>query len=111
MGGSGVAGVTPDDGLVRTGFQLLGNSPNPFSSSTTIRFALDRPSRVSIEVFDLAGRKVISKDLGLQTERTGQIPFSQTGLKAGLYLYRVKAVEASNGRTSASGSGKMMVLN
>ncbi len=111
MGGSGTAGVTPDDGLVRTGFQLLGNSPNPFSSSTMIRFTLDRPSRVSIEVFDLAGRKVVSKDLGLQTERTGQIPFSQTGLKAGLYLYRVKAVEASNGRTSASGSGKMMVLN
>ena len=110
MGGGGVTGVVPEDGLIRSGFQLLGNAPNPFASSTLIRFALERPSRVSIEVFDLAGRKVSSHDFGLQAERVGQLPFSQTGLKAGLYLYRVKAVEPSTGKVSATGSGKMMVL-
>ena len=39
-----------------------------------------------------------------------QLPFSQAGLKAGLYLYRVQAVEPSTGKVSATGSGKMMVL-
>ncbi|MFH1843236.1 MAG: FlgD immunoglobulin-like domain containing protein [bacterium] len=38
--------------------QLLGNHPNPFNPLTTIDFAVDRPQRVSISVFDVLGRRV-----------------------------------------------------
>ena len=109
MAGGNVSAV-PGGDVRREGFELLGNSPNPFSRTTLIGFALDRPSRVLIDVFDLAGRRVASQDLGLKTERVGQIPFAQPGLRDGVYLYRLKAVDPSTGVTRAAGSGKMMVL-
>jgi ELWxxDGT repeat protein len=39
-------------------FALLGNHPNPFSRATSIDFALPRPARVSIRVYDLSGRLI-----------------------------------------------------
>jgi len=41
-----------------TAFALLGGVPNPFVVSTSIGFDLPRPSLVTIDVFDLAGRRV-----------------------------------------------------
>jgi hypothetical protein len=41
------------------GLKLRPNSPNPFNPSTQIRFELGRDeTRVQIEIFDLAGRRV-----------------------------------------------------
>jgi hypothetical protein len=39
-------------------FALYANAPNPFRPMTEIRFDLPRTSRVHLEVFDIAGRKV-----------------------------------------------------
>jgi hypothetical protein len=38
--------------------QLLPGGPNPFRERTTLRFQLDRPRRVTADVFDVAGRRV-----------------------------------------------------
>ncbi len=38
--------------------RLLPNSPNPFNPSTTIRYALERPTRVSVTIHDVSGRLV-----------------------------------------------------
>ena len=38
--------------------RLLPNAPNPFNPSTDLRFALDRPGRVELAVFDARGREV-----------------------------------------------------
>ncbi|GAB5521256.1 MAG: hypothetical protein RhofKO_35070 [Rhodothermales bacterium] len=40
------------------GFGLLPNAPNPFSYSTQLRFALAEPSRITLSVYDLLGRRV-----------------------------------------------------
>jgi hypothetical protein len=45
-------------GSVAAGAMLHQNYPNPFNPSTRIDFTLDRPSRVEIAVFDLAGRRL-----------------------------------------------------
>ena len=38
--------------------RLLAAAPNPFNPTTRIRFDLPQPTRVSLDVFNLAGRKV-----------------------------------------------------
>ncbi len=40
------------------GFSLAGGTPNPFASSTSIRFSLPARSGVRIDVFDVLGRRV-----------------------------------------------------
>jgi len=37
------------------GFQLFANYPNPFNATTTIRFSLPAPGRVSVRIFSLLG--------------------------------------------------------
>ena len=39
-------------------FALDPNYPNPFNSSTTIRYRLEEPGRVRLEIFDVQGQKV-----------------------------------------------------
>ena len=39
-------------------FALDPNYPNPFNSSTTIRYRIEEPGRVRLEVFDIQGQKV-----------------------------------------------------
>lgn len=42
----------------RTDFALEQNSPNPFNPRTVVRFRLDRDDKVSLRIYDLAGRHV-----------------------------------------------------
>jgi photosystem II stability/assembly factor-like uncharacterized protein len=58
--------ATANDGAV----QHLTNHPNPFTSSTTLSFVLVRPSKVSIKVYDLAGRRV--RSLGSDVRAAGE---------------------------------------
>ena len=45
----------------KTSFNLVQNSPNPFSQKTTVEFNLDNTETVEINVFDLQGRLVNSQ--------------------------------------------------
>jgi len=51
-----VTGVGPS--RATPGGVRLGASPNPFSSATTVEFALARPGRAVLDVFDVGGRRV-----------------------------------------------------
>ncbi len=59
--GSGSEPVEDQD-LVSNGLptrtQLNGNHPNPFNPMTTISLDIRRPQNVTVEIFDLAGRRV-----------------------------------------------------
>lgn len=76
--------------------QLLPNSPNPFTMSTEIRFGLPAAASVTIDVFDVAGRRVSTLRAGERGEGWQSVRFDgrdTTGraLPSGLYLYRVSA--------------------
>jgi|GEM_PF-5505110 len=49
--------IDPQD-VIPTQMTLLGNYPNPFNPSTTIRYELSTPQKVSIKIFDALGRIV-----------------------------------------------------
>jgi hypothetical protein len=74
------------------------NFPNPFNPITTIRFGLPEPSQVSLKIFDMLGREVvtlINKELS-----AGYHNYEWNGarLASGMYIYRLTAA-SSNGNT------------
>lgn len=50
--------VGEDHGSLPSQLQFRPNAPNPFGSSTTVRYYLPRPAHVRLSVHDLAGREV-----------------------------------------------------
>jgi protocatechuate 3,4-dioxygenase beta subunit len=94
---TGIINLEPETGGQ---FKLHTNYPNPFSSETTISFSLTATSRVTIELFDLQGRKVahvVSRTMEageqnvLLKREVGGIMLSE-----GSYVYQL-TVENSNG--------------
>jgi hypothetical protein len=106
---TGVTAVNPDEGPQQK-FMLLGNSPNPFRSTTLIRYSIARTSEVVLEVFDLQGRVVSSRSLGVRPPGQVSAPFTSAGLRPGLYLYRVRAIDPTTRKESANLSGKMLLV-
>jgi FlgD Ig-like domain len=45
-------------GQTRLAFRLDPNAPNPFTSSTRIRFLVPERARTTLRIYDLAGRRV-----------------------------------------------------
>jgi len=86
-------------------FALLGNYPNPFNPSTTIKFQIDRMSDISLEVFDMLGRRVAEQSLGMHQPGLHTVPFNAGGLASGTYYYRLRM-----NVTGATLSGKMVLL-
>jgi hypothetical protein len=103
-----VVGVERPDG--GTGARLAGNFPNPFGTLTVLRFSLPGASTVSLDVFDLQGRKVASRPLGTLAAGAQQATFARGDLGAGLYLYRLSLADPATGAARGALSGKMMVL-
>jgi hypothetical protein len=74
---------------------LTPNYPNPFNSSTTIRYNLPTESPVTIDIYDILGRKV--QTLLDVKEQVGshQVNWSAADMPSGAYFARLKAGEQS----------------
>jgi flagellar hook assembly protein FlgD len=75
------------------------NRPNPFRRSTSIGYALPRGGRVSLEVYDLSGRRVASLLDGWRPAGEHSVEWDQRDragslVRAGVYLYRLRAGDA-----------------
>ncbi|MES2397774.1 MAG: T9SS type A sorting domain-containing protein [Bacteroidota bacterium] len=69
--------------------------PNPTTERATIEYTLEKNSnKVSLVVFDQAGRKVIEKAYDSQSAGTYKIDLETANLNAGTYMYQLNA----NGR-------------
>lgn len=72
----------------------LANHPNPFISATTVTFALSGPSEVSLDVYDLAGRKVKSLSSGRRAAGDHRVAWDGTNdrgrrVASGVYFLRL----------------------
>ena len=73
-------------------FALHGNFPNPFRHTTQVLMDLPWSTRVTVEVIDVIGRRVLttpSIDLTAGWQRS--VNLNMAALPSGLYLYRVHA--------------------
>ncbi|MDD5766176.1 MAG: alpha-amylase family glycosyl hydrolase [Candidatus Marinimicrobia bacterium] len=62
----GILSTIPATASMPSQFTLLGNYPNPFNASTKIRYEVEKPSNLRIEIYSIDGRQVFSKKLGVQ---------------------------------------------
>jgi len=86
---------------VAPGFVLRQNTPNPFTTTTTIEYAIAERSNVSLSIYDAAGRRVRSLVEAVQDPRAGGYSISWDGkndrgetVASGVYVYRLNAGKA-----------------
>ncbi len=73
------------------GAQLEQNYPNPFSTSTAIRFSIPELQFVSLKVFDVYGNEVASLINVEQSSGNHEVLFDGSNLAGGTYFYRLQA--------------------
>ncbi len=83
-------------------FMMAQNYPNPFSTSTVIRYGLLKDAQVNLAVYNSLGQKVAQLEEGRMSAGYHQATFDASKLAAGIYLYRLQALDAD---------GKPFVLN
>lgn len=74
-------------------YSLSQNYPNPFNPTTTIKYQIPMSSLVTLKVFDLLGREVVTlvdekKDAG-----SHEITFDATNISSGIYFYQLRSGE------------------
>lgn len=75
---------------------IFPNYPNPFNSTSTIKYQLSETKRVVLELYDISGRKVA---ILVDEEQPPGIYFelyNATGLASGVYLLRFIADDFSD---------------
>lgn len=74
-----------------TEIKLDQNYPNPFNPSTIINFQIPTKSEVTLQIFDLLGRKVATLiNREIKTSGNYQVVFDAGNLSSGIYLYRLE---------------------
>lgn len=76
---------------------LLPNVPNPFNPETMISFSLPKGGNVTLEVFDLAGRRVATLANGYIASGTHSVRFDASGLSSGVYLMMMRTGSTESG--------------
>jgi hypothetical protein len=100
-----------DGKLVKTnGFRVTHNSainpdpapgvffnvyPNPFTNMILVQYTIDRNEPVSLDIYDFAGKKILSENLGNQTPGTYNhaLNLSTDNIPSGMYFIRLRAGE------------------
>ena len=72
-------------------FTLYQNYPNPFNPNTKIKFALEKSSRVTIEVFNVLGQRVATLLDKKMVAGLHSVNFNGNKLASGIYFYSITA--------------------
>jgi hypothetical protein len=71
--------------------KLYPNHPNPFNPETKIRYSINKPSFVTIKIYDMLGREIIMLVNEFQLEGEYEVTFIPSGFPSGVYFYQMSA--------------------
>ncbi|WP_457654211.1 T9SS type A sorting domain-containing protein [Rhodocaloribacter sp.] len=74
------------------GVALEQNYPNPASGAITVTFVLPERTAVSLDVYDVLGRRVARLAAGTYAPGLHRLTWDPSKLAAGLYVYRLEAL-------------------
>jgi hypothetical protein len=86
--------------ILPSDFKLYQNYPNPFNPVTKIRYNLSKAGQVTLKVFDISGKEVITLINGRKDAGDNEVSFSATDgsniLSSGIYFYRLTVDDRSS---------------
>jgi predicted outer membrane repeat protein len=83
--------IFDNDAALPSEYALEQNYPNPFNSSTIIKYDLPQQSYVTIEIYDILGRKVETLLSKYQQAGYHQATWQAGGFSSGIYFYKIQA--------------------
>lgn len=92
----GVIKVEQISTVVPDKYSLSQNYPNPFNPSTTINYSLPKSDVVSLKIFDMLGREVMTLVNQFQTSGTYKVTFNASDLTSGIYFYKLTSNQFSD---------------
>jgi len=87
----GMASSVDDNVEKPNRIELSQNFPNPFNPSTVISYTLPEAGSVSLEVFDMTGRRIAVLAQGNQAAGAYTYDFDASSLSSGVYMYRLQS--------------------
>jgi hypothetical protein len=80
-----------DDGMIAFRYELKANYPNPFNPSTRIVYSIPSNEFVSLRVYDVLGRDVVTLVNEEKAAGVYEIDFNANNLASGIYIYKIQA--------------------
>ncbi len=72
-------------------YSLHQNYPNPFNPTTTIKFDLPNDGLITLEIFDILGRRIITLVYEYKTAGSYEQVFNASSIASGVYVYKLQA--------------------
>jgi Secretion system C-terminal sorting domain len=70
-------------------YELSQNYPNPFNPATTIRYQLPQDGFVTLKVYDILGKEILTLVNEEKSSGRYEVNFDASKLASGVYLYRL----------------------
>lgn len=84
-----------DDSYSPEYFRLYDNYPNPFNSSTKIKFYLPHNSAVELKIYNVLGQLITTIIKEEKPSGFYEVDYNATDLPSGMYIYRIQLGEYS----------------
>jgi hypothetical protein len=87
---AGTVGVS-DNNYIPSTYSLSQNYPNPFNPTTTIKFDLPVDGLITLEIYDILGRKISTLINEHRQAGSYEQVFDASSISSGVYLYKLQA--------------------
>ena len=96
-------------------YWLYHNYPNPFNPATTISYDLKAWSRITLDVFDILGRNIMTLENGLKAPGRHHVQWfgkdtRGSQMSSGVYFYHLKVQDHITGKETYTHTEKMMIV-
>jgi hypothetical protein len=86
-----LTGIGNNLNLIPTVFSLSQNYPNPFNPITKINYSIPKTNFVTIKVFDVLGREILTLVNDVKQPGYYTIDFDGSNIASGVYFYKMES--------------------